>query len=116
MTMSSPLPPFAHRTQAKAGLPFPLPPLPSTGEVPVWDGRHFCLASGKTQILEYGYRLDGWSDALSAFHEDHAGTDHFIDVASRDYAAYQVRKALTTEAPVVLEVGTSSGFMLNHLV
>jgi SAM-dependent methyltransferase len=57
----------------------------------------------------------GWTDDLTDFHEDTAGEHHPIDVASRLYAAGQLKRHTLAEAPVVLEVGCSSGFMLREI-
>jgi SAM-dependent methyltransferase len=56
----------------------------------------------------------GWTDDLTDFHEETAGANHPIDVASRVHAARQL-KNIVVEAPVVLEIGCSSGFMLREI-
>jgi SAM-dependent methyltransferase len=57
----------------------------------------------------------GWTDDLTDFHEDTAGANHPIDIASRAHAAAQLKGTLSVPAPVVLEIGSSSGFMLREI-
>jgi SAM-dependent methyltransferase len=64
--------------------------------------------------MEYGARQDGWTDELSALHEDAAGADHPMDRASRSYAMGQLAKHVG-ERSVILEVGCSSGYLLLEL-
>src|SRR5262249_36867597 len=52
---------------------------------------------------------------LTTFHEAHAGAEHFIDRASRRHALAQIKRYATGPNPVVLEVGCSSGFLLEEL-
>ena len=54
----------------------------------------------------------GWSDTLTAFHEKSAGSSHFIDRASRTYALGQLLRHVKGKSPAVLEVGSSSGYMV----
>jgi SAM-dependent methyltransferase len=67
------------------------------------------------RVLSYEVGASGWTDDLTAFHEDNAGSDHFIDRASRRHALRQVSAHARGPAPVVLEVGCSSGFLLQEL-
>src|SRR5262245_25790866 len=48
-------------------------------------------------------------------HEDSAGEHHFIDRASRRHAIEQVKRRARAPAPVVLDIGCSSGFLLQEL-
>jgi SAM-dependent methyltransferase len=66
-------------------------------------------------LLAYTVGDSGWTDDLTAFHEDNAGSDHFIDRASRAHALGQVKQYARGVSPVVLEVGCSSGFFLDEL-
>ncbi len=92
-----------------------LPPLKSGGAVPVWVGNGFSIGGELVQVLEYGSNVCGWTDELTAFHEESAGSSHFIDNASRQYALRQLKNNLTAQSPVILEVGCSSGFMLRMI-
>jgi SAM-dependent methyltransferase len=92
---------------------FPWPAL-DHGPAPVWTGRGFLLGDASIPVLSYRTGESGWTDDLTSFHEDTAGSDHPIDVASREAAVRSLR-LVTAKRPVVLEVGCSSGFMLRHL-
>jgi ubiquinone/menaquinone biosynthesis C-methylase UbiE len=81
----------------------------------VWTGNGFRVGSETVPVLAYEIGSSGWSDQLTAFHEDNAGSDHFIDRASRSHALRQVKKHARGAAPVILEVGCSSGFLLQTL-
>jgi SAM-dependent methyltransferase len=74
-------------------------------------GNGFQVGDSFTRVLAYRQGSSGWTDALTHFHEDIAGDDHYIDRASRRQAVRSlVRYAHATG--VVLEVGCSSGFLL----
>jgi SAM-dependent methyltransferase len=81
----------------------------------VWTGRGFRLGGKTLPILSYEVGASGWTDDLTAFHEGNAGGDHFIDRASRAHALREVRRHARGPSPVVLEVGCSSGFLLEEL-
>ena len=91
------------------------PPVRPGDPEPIWDGQTFHVGEQKTKILEYGCTDEGWRDDLTIFQEENAGTDHFMDLASRTLALRQVNKFLRISKPIVLEVGCSSGFMLKRL-
>lgn len=97
-------------------IPFTLPPPESFTESPVWDGSQFLIGSSKFQILEYSENFKGWSDDLTALHEELAGDSHPIDVASRADAISQVKKNCPDEHAVIMEIGCSSGFLIRDLV
>jgi SAM-dependent methyltransferase len=94
------------------GLPFTLAPIKSGADAPIWDGEKFCIGSKSVQVLEYDWDSSGWNDELTSFHEDTAGDNHFIDIASREYAMRQILKYANSNS-VILEIGCSSGFMLS---
>ena len=73
------------------------------------------MAALRHPLLAYTVGDSGWTDDLTTFHEDNAGSDHFIDRASRAHALAQVKRHAHGPAPVVLEVGCSSGFFLEEL-
>ena len=102
-------------TVSPHSLPWSLPPIEPDGIVPIWDGMRYQIGTDFTTVLEYGFNQSGWNDVLTSFHEDTAGSDHFIDVASRDHALSQVKKYISGKSPVLLEIGCSSGFMLKQL-
>lgn len=96
-------------------LPFRLHPIDVGGTAPTWDGLKFNIGTRSVSVLEYGSSADGWNDNLTSFHEEQAGENHFIDVASRQHALMQTQRMLTSENPTVLEIGCSSGYMIEVL-
>ena len=90
------------------------PPLNSTSH-PEWVGGGFRLGQQIVPVLEYSENFAGWSDDLTALHEETVGESHPIDVASRDDALRQLQANLSMKAPCILEIGCSSGFMLKRM-
>jgi len=90
------------------------PPLNSTNN-PEWVGGGFRLGQQIVPVLEYSENFAGWSDDLTALHEEAAGDSHPIDVASRDDALRQLQANLSMKAACILEIGCSSGFMLKKM-
>jgi len=64
-------------------------------------------------VLAYEVGESGWSDELTELHESatESGT-HFIDVASRDHAIKELKRALGTKPASIMEVGCSAGHLL----
>lgn len=91
------------------------PPLPNTTETPHWTGNGFRLGDRLLPILSYETGTSGWTDNLTTFHEVTAGNSHFIDIASRRQAVSQVAQYASDTAPVILDIGCSSGFLLADL-
>lgn len=56
-----------------------------------------------------------WSPELTALHEEEAGTDHPIDRASRRLAVDSLKCFISNQAPIVLDVGCSSGYVLRKI-
>lgn len=96
------------------GRHFPWPPLEG-GERPTWTGRGFLVGGREIKVLVYNGGESGWSDGLTRLHEDAAGSDHPIDRLSRRWAADALRRHIRADSPVVVEVGSSSGFFLEAL-
>jgi SAM-dependent methyltransferase len=94
---------------------FPWPTLPDRAANPVWTGRGFLVGGEHFSVLSYRVSASGWTDGLTSFHEENAGSDHFIDRASRGHALAEVKRHARGPRPVILEVGCSSGFMLEDL-
>jgi ubiquinone/menaquinone biosynthesis C-methylase UbiE len=94
---------------------FPWPSLSDGGPRPVWTAGGFQVAGARTPVLAYGVGDSGWNDSLTTMHEDTAGSDHPIDLASRRHAVEQLRKNLPRPDAVVLEVGCSSGYLLRDM-
>jgi len=91
------------------------PSLPDTTEIPRWTGNGFQIGDRILPILSYQASVSGWTDELTAFHENIAGNSHFIDVASRHHAISQVAQYSSRTTPVILDIGCSSGFLLADL-
>ena len=88
------------------------------GETPVWTGDGFQVGAERRAVVDYDAGASGWSAALTRFHEETvAGGMHPIDVASRRRARRSLKRHLHTrrQAPVILEVGCSSGYLLREL-
>ncbi len=92
---------------------FPPPPGVATAR---WTGTAFAVGGETRRILAYGSAPSGWTDHLTELHEATAGADHFIDVASRAHAVSEVVRVANEPGAVVLEVGISSGFLLNEMI
>jgi len=90
---------------------FPWPAIPNNLASPVWTGSGFRVGHEDVALLSYEPSQSGWTDELTVFHEDTAGSDHPIDRASRELALAGLQLAAPDE-PVVLEIGCSSGYML----
>ena len=69
----------------------------------------------RAKVLAYDAGDSGWTDDLTAFHEDNAGDDHYIDKASRAHALSVLERALRMPNPVIMDIGCSSGYMLRML-
>jgi SAM-dependent methyltransferase len=95
--------------------PWPIPPNASTA--PIWTGDGFIVDGQSVPILSYSPGSSNWTDDLTHLHEAAAGDgQHPIDRASRAHAVDQIRANLPSPTASILEVGCSSGFLLNDLV
>lgn len=92
-------------------------PKPATSATEfAWDGRQFVNRAGeRREILCYTQTDSNWSDALTQLHEQEAGSQHPIDKASRRLAIRTIDELCQSSDPLVLEVGCSSGFLLEEL-
>ena len=97
-------------------LPFSLPAPSGYSDIPKWDGETFIIDGQRTLVLEYSENFAGWSDDLTALHEEAAGDNHPIDLASRKNAIAQVGRSLPTASSVIMEIGCSSGFLIKDLI
>lgn len=91
---------------------FPWPPLGDGGPVPCWDGARFRVGGEFRHVLQYSRDESAWDAALTGFHEETASSDHPMDLASRRTAVAALSSRLPPHPGVILEVGTSSGFLL----
>jgi SAM-dependent methyltransferase len=97
-------------------LPIDLPPPDGCKVSPKWDGRNFVYGDQSSPVLEYSENFAGWSDDLTALHEESAGDSHPIDIASRRDAIAQIKKCMPPHDAVIMEIGCSSGFLIRDLV
>jgi ubiquinone/menaquinone biosynthesis C-methylase UbiE len=101
--------------QNTGSFPVLFPPLPGGTSAPVWTGQAFRIGDRETAILSYETGESGWTDELTSFHEGTAGEDHYIDRASRRHTVRQLRRWITSDRPVIIDIGCSSGLMLRLL-
>jgi SAM-dependent methyltransferase len=102
---------------SRPGVSFPVtfPPPAGATAAAVWTGHSFLVGARETAILTYEVGQSGWTDELTSFHEDTAGADHYIDRASRLHTLAQLQRWLPADAPVIIDIGCSSGMMLDLL-
>ena len=79
-----------------------------------WNGRVFVVDGKEVPILAYDSFTSGWTDELTTFHQEIAGDNHYIDVASRDHAIAALNKAIKLEDAVIIDIGCSSGSLFVH--
>jgi SAM-dependent methyltransferase len=99
-----------------ADFPWPIPP--GYEASPVWTPEGFQLDGGRpSAVLVYDVVDSHWSADLTALHEAEAGAHHPIDIASRRLAVRSLVDGLAEHAgfPVILDVGCSSGFVLEEI-
>lgn len=93
---------------------FPIPP----GYImePIWTGNGFLVGSEKLPVLKYTGCDAGWDASLTDFHdkETEAG-NHYIDRASRLHALIELEKSIPNKSAVILEIGSSSGYLLKEI-
>ncbi len=90
-------------------------PIPEGHKSVQWSGRGFEVDGKHAPILSFCVTESGWTDELTTLHEGAAGADHPIDLASRARAKREVLANVPASEGVVLEVGCSSGYMLDEL-
>lgn len=105
-----------------ASFPWPIPP--GVGQTPEWTGRGFRIDADDERapraVLAYDSAESHWSPELTELHEAEAGSTHPIDRASRRLAVQSLTghflpRGGNAAAPVVLDVGCSSGFVLEEI-
>jgi len=87
-------------------------PSPRDGSSVLWDGSAFSIGNDFTRILSYNVDAPGWTEELTALHEDVDDEDHFMSVASREQAVLSLEQWLDVQEPVILDVGCSTGYTL----
>lgn len=103
--------------QNRSTLPFPLafPPQSGSSDTPVWTGNGFRIGDHEVPILSYEVGRSGWTDELTDFHNDTSGEDHYIERASRNHTLAELRRWLTADRPVIMDIGCSTGLTLKAL-
>jgi SAM-dependent methyltransferase len=81
---------------------------------PVWNGRTFRIGPRETPVLCYDVGQSGWTNQLTAFHEDVA-PDHYMNRASVAHTLHELSRWVTSKAPVIIDIGCSSGLMIDAL-
>jgi ubiquinone/menaquinone biosynthesis C-methylase UbiE len=94
---------------------FPWPRLGADGPAPVWTGDAFQLAGKRMRVIAYDESDSHWSESLTTLHEEAAGRDHPIDLASRRLALATMKRLKGRPGLRLLDVGCSSGFILDDL-
>jgi SAM-dependent methyltransferase len=94
---------------------FPWPKPLNANETPVWCGDAFVIGAEQRRILEFGEADSHWTPELTVLHEEQAGANHPIDQASRHLAVASLKQFVDAKAPVILDVGSSSGYILREI-
>ena len=101
-----------------SGLPFALPMPQALGAFAsqgAWLPGGFQVGDQQLPVLEFSENFEGWSDDLTRLHEEAAGSDHPVDLASRRDALAQLKQYAGFDGAIVMEIGCSSGFMLKNI-
>jgi SAM-dependent methyltransferase len=94
-------------------LNFPSPP--GCSEAPVWTANGFRIGGKLFPILSYDVGPIAWNDELTETHEKLAGDEHYIDRASREHAAEELKRWVTDPDSRIMDIGCSSGLFLRLL-
>ena len=81
------------------------------------DGK-FCNISNsseKIKVLEYSDNLEGWSEDHTEMIDHEIGSNHPIDVSSRNFCNFFLKKFNKFKRNVILEIGCSSGNLINEI-
>lgn len=95
---------------------FPWPTIGQRKAIPVWDGGQFIVDLERFEILSYSESESAWSPELTALHEKEASASHPIDIASRTMAIESMKLLQSHRSPIILDVGCSSGFLVEDLL
>jgi 2-polyprenyl-3-methyl-5-hydroxy-6-metoxy-1,4-benzoquinol methylase len=97
-----------------SNLRFPLPP--GCSEPPVWTANGFLIAGHPVSVLSYDdIGPVAWNEELTEVHEEVAADDHYIERGSREHAADQLRRWLGQTTASIMDIGCSSGSLLQLL-
>jgi SAM-dependent methyltransferase len=81
----------------------------------IWNGNAFLVDGKEVPVLAYHASPSGWTDELTSFHQDIAGDNHYIDIASRNHAIAVLGRRINADSAVIIDIGCSSGSMLRAL-
>jgi SAM-dependent methyltransferase len=86
-----------------------------------WENGTFIFYDDKQnkhecRIIEYSENYEGWTDHLTEIHEENHGNSHPIDIFSRNNCIKYIKKFQKINSPVILEIGCSSGYLLENLI
>ena len=95
---------------------FPWPIMGERKTAPICNDDHFTIDSERLEILTYSESESAWSPELTALHEKEASTSHPIDIASRTMAIESMKMIRGRSKPIILDVGCSSGFLVEDLL
>jgi len=93
---------------------FPWPKTPRLNVSPIWNGQTFIIGGEANRVIAYGAETSNRSESLTSMHENFVGTDHPIERMSRQWALKSVR--LLPSESAMLDVGCSSGFLIDHIL
>jgi SAM-dependent methyltransferase len=99
----------------RAPLPFDLPPPPGAKLPPSWIGSGFRVDETVHRVLSYDVGVSGWTDELTELHEGVDDENHYMNLASRWNTLSRLDRHLETPKPVIIDIGCSSGFMVQDL-
>ena len=69
----------------------------------------------KYKVLEYSQNLEGWTEDHTLMVEHHIGNQHPIDITSKEMCIDFLEKYDSSKEKVVLEIGCSSGNLINKI-
>jgi SAM-dependent methyltransferase len=91
------------------------PPPPGFEQKPIWTGRGFRVGTEFAPVLIYHEPASGWTDELTAFHEEVSDGTHFIDVASRRHTLNTMARWMPRPDATILDIGCSSGHLIRDI-
>jgi len=99
----------------KTNSKFIFPKIKKSKSNPIWNHDHFIVDDKKKRILVYNSTNEGWSEDLTTLHEENVGSEHPIDITSRKMTLNCIKKFFKETNNNILEIGSSSGFMIEDL-
>ena len=95
---------------------FPWPKPDGMSAIPTWTGKGFQCGERLESVLCYDENESHWSNELTEMHEQEAGRDHPIDLASRRLARHTLRHFCGAKPDALaMDIGCSSGYFLEEI-